>query len=673
MSHQSDLIAADIDAYLAEHERKDLLRLLTCGSVDDGKSTLIGRLLHDSNMVYADHLKALEADSAIMGSAGDGLDLALLMDGLKAEREQGITIDVAYRYFSTARRKFIIADTPGHEQYTRNMVTGASTAQLAIVMVDARKGVLAQTKRHTTIASLLGIRHLVVAINKMDLVDWSESTFRQIGKDYLTFVEQLENPVTPYLLPMSALTGDNVVNRSEHMDWFDGPPLMEHLETVSVINDADLTRFRLPVQLVSRPNLDFRGFAGTIAAGVIRPGDRVTALPSGVSAAVERIVTFDGDLDQAGPGQAVTLTLDQEIDVSRGDVLVAEGQSMQRAHRVDADMVWMSEQPLTQGRQYLVQSTAGRSNATVSAIRYRLDINTLDREDTDTLGLNDIARCTVEVDRELLFDTYTANRTTGSFILIDRLTNATVAGGMIVGPSSHWDTEAPDTLLRRRSEITPEERAERYGQKPATILLTGLTGAGKRSIATALERMLFDAGRATMRLDGQNVRSGVSRDLGFTPPERSENVRRVSEVARLVNAQGMIAIAVLLAPDAEDRERLGDLIGRDRYVEVFVDTPLEVCRERDPGGLYSALEAGTVLDIPGVTSDYDAPTAPDLVVTDHGSSPVEAARTILDLLVERGLIPSPPVTASAVPSDVRPARRSGPQRGSGAGLGLPHD
>ena len=642
MSHSSDLIATDIDAYLAEHERKDLLRLLTCGSVDDGKSTLIGRLLHDSNMVYADHLQALEADSAVMGSAGDKLDLALLMDGLKAEREQGITIDVAYRYFSTQRRKFIIADTPGHEQYTRNMVTGASTAQLAIVMVDARHGVMQQTKRHTTIASLLGIRHVVVAINKMDLVDFSQSTFEQIKKDYEVFTDNLDGTIEPYFLPMSALLGDNVVNSSEEMPWFDGPPLMEHLETVDVTVDADLVRFRMPVQLVTRPDLDFRGFAGTVASGTVAPGDRVTALPSGVSATVERIVTFDGDLDLAGPDQAVTLTLDTEIDVSRGDVFVGAGddQDMLRAHRVDATLVWMAEAPMVPGKQYLLQSATGKSNASISAIRYRLDINTLEEESTSRLELNDIARCAVSVDRELLFDPYSQNRMTGSFILIDRITNATVAGGMIDGPSSHWDTQAPDTLQRRRSEITPEERAERYGQRPATVLLTGLTGAGKRSIATALERMLFDAGRATMRLDGQNVRSGVSRDLGFTPPERSENVRRVAEVARLVNAQGMIAIAVLLAPEAEDRERMAGLIGAERYVEVFVDTPLEVCRQRDPGGLYSALDAGTVLDIPGVTSDYDRPTSPDLVTSDHGSSPEAAAAQIMALLADRGFIPT---------------------------------
>ena len=639
MSHQSDLIATDIEAYLAEHERKDLLRFLTCGSVDDGKSTLIGRLLHDSHMVYEDHLKALEADSVTQGTTGDAPDLALLTDGLKAEREQGITIDVAYRYFSTAKRKFIIADTPGHEQYTRNMVTGASTADLAIVMIDARHGVLPQTKRHTTIASLLGIRHVVVAVNKMDLADWSEDRFLEITKSYEAFAERLEHPPTPYFLPMSALTGDNVVNASEAMPWFDGPPLMAHLETVDVTPATTADALRMPVQLVTRPDLDFRGFAGTIASGVLRPGQEVTALPSGMTAAVDRIVTFDGDLDVAGPGQAVTVTLDREIDVSRGDVLVdADGARMQRSHRLDATLVWMAEQPLSPGRQYLLQGPSGHANASVSAIRHRIDIDTLDRVDADELSLNDIARCAVTVDRELLFDAYADNRTTGSFILIDRLTNATVAGGMVIGPSSHWDTRAAGTLTTEASAVTAGERAARYGQQPVTVLLTGLTGAGKRSIATALERRLFDLGRTTVRLDGQNVRQGVSRDLGFTPPERSENVRRVAEVARLVNGQGIIAIAAMLAPDAEDRERAGELIGRERFVEVFVDTPLEVCQDRDPGGLYSALAAGAAIDMPGVTSPYEAPSHPDLVTTDHDSTPEAAAEAILALLVERGFV-----------------------------------
>jgi bifunctional enzyme CysN/CysC len=644
MSHQSALIATDIDAYLEEHQRKDLLRLLTCGSVDDGKSTLIGRLLHDTGLIYADHLAALEADSVVSGTTGDQVDLALLMDGLKAEREQGITIDVAYRFFSTARRKFIVADTPGHEQYTRNMATGASTAQLAILMVDARKGVLPQTRRHSAIAALLGIRHVVVAVNKMDLVGYDRTTFEQIVADYGVVADRL-GITDPTFLPLSALDGTNVVEPAgDRMPWFDGPTLMEHLETVDVRADVTFDRVRLPVQLVVRPDLDFRGFAGTLAAGVLRPGDRVTALPSGVSSTVERIVTFDGDLDVAQPGQAVTVTLADEIDVSRGDVLVGgDGtgvQAMQRAHRVDATVVWMSEQELRPGRQLLLQSVSGRSNASIVSIRHRLDVDTLDEVPAETLGLNDIARCVVSVDRELLFDPYELDRTTGSFVLVDRLTNATVAAGMLVGPSSVWDAEAASTLRRQASSITAEERAARYEQQPVTVLLTGLTGAGKSAIATALERRLFDAGHVAVRLDGENVRQGVSRDLGFTAPERSENVRRVAEVARLVNNQGIVAIAALAAPAADDRARFAELIGDDAFVEVHVDTPLEVCRDRDPGGLYSAQAAGAAIDLPGVTSPYEAPTDPDLAVSDHPAGADAAADAVLTLLRARGYLRS---------------------------------
>ena len=638
MSHQSDLIATDIEGYLAEHEDKDLLRFLTCGSVDDGKSTLIGRLLHDSHMIYEDQLEAVKADSTTQGSTGGELDLSLLMDGLKAEREQGITIDVAYRYFSTKRRKFIIADTPGHVQYTRNMVTGASTAQLAVVMVDARHGILPQTKRHSTIAHLLGIKHVVVAINKMDLVDWSQESFQQIRKEYEAFADGLGATFDAYFLPMSALTGDNVVNQSEEMPWFDGVPLMEHLETVDVASDKDYDHFRLPVQLVSRPDLDFRGFQGTIASGVVRPGDEVTVLPSGVSSTIERIVTFDGDKDIAGPGDAVTVTLTDEIDVSRGDVLVHDAKSMARGHKVDAMLVWMNETPLRTGASYLLQSVGGLSNATVPTIRYQLDMDTLERVEPEKLELNSIARVAVEVDRELLFDPYDQNRTTGSFILVDRLTNATVAAGMVTGKSSAWDQEALDTLQRAVSLVTPAERATRFAQQPATILLTGLTGAGKSTIAKALERRLFDSGRVTVRLDGQNVRQGVSRDLGFTAPDRSENVRRVAEVGRLLNDQGIIAIAAMLAPDAEDRERARDVVGDHRFIEVHVDTPMEVCRERDPGGLYSALESGAVIDLPGVSSEYQAPTDPDIVTTDWDRTADEAAEEIVDLMRERGML-----------------------------------
>jgi bifunctional enzyme CysN/CysC len=637
MSHQSDLIATDIEAYLDEHERKDLLRFLTCGSVDDGKSTLIGRLLHDSKMIYEDQLASLEADSTTMGTTGDRIDLALLTDGLKAEREQGITIDVAYRYFSTAQRKFIIADTPGHEQYTRNMATGASTCQLAIILIDARHGVLPQTKRHSYIASLLGIRHIVVAVNKMDLVDWSRARFEEIRADYQDFTKGLDL-VDPYFLPISALDGDNVVEPGDRAPWFQGPTLMRHLETVDVEAGVDLEHFRLPVQMVLRPDLDFRGFAGTIASGVLRPGDEVVALPSGVRSRVARIVTFDGDLEQAGPGRAVTVTLTDEIDVSRGDLLVKEGARPVRAHDVDAMVVWMNDTALEPGKQYLMQTAAGISNAAVTAIRHRVDINTLDEEPASSLGLNEIGRCALSADRELLFDPYVQNRQTGAFILVDRLTNATVAAGMIISASSSWDRTPQSSLTRHLSEITPSERAVRFGQRPATVLLTGLTAAGKSTIATALERRLFDRGKATVRLDGENVRMGISRDLGFSAQERSENLRRVAEIARLVNDQGLLAIAALVAPKDTVRDQARELVGEERYVEVFVDTPIEVCRERDPHGLYEAAERGDIPQFPGVSATYDRPDDADLRVDTSVQDVDECVEAILELLDARGFL-----------------------------------
>ena len=637
MSHASDLIASDIEAYLAEHERKDLLRLLTCGSVDDGKSTLIGRLLHDSKMIYEDHLAILEAESTTIGSAGDQVDLALLMDGLKAEREQGITIDVAYRYFSTARRKFIIADTPGHEQYTRNMVTGASTCQLAVILIDARLGVLAQTRRHSYIASLLGIRNVVVAVNKMDLVDWSEERFDEICDDYRIFAKGLPQ-IDPYFLPMSALLGDNVVDAGGNLAWFDGPPLMEHLETVDVEVGVDLERLRMPIQMVVRPDLDFRGFAGTVASGVIRPGDEVVAMPSGLRSTVERIVTFDGDLEVAGPGRAVTVTLADEIDVSRGDLLVGVEHAPTRAHEMEAMLVWMASEEMAPGQRYLLQSANEIGNVAVASIRHRVDVDTLEERAAASLGLNDIARCSIRADRELIFDPYASNRQTGSFVLVDRMSNATVAAGMILGASSRWDRQPDAGLNRQASSISQGERSARFGQQPCTVLLTGLTAAGKSTIATALERRLFDRGRTAIRLDGENVRLGISRDLGFSSQERSENLRRVAEVARLVNNQGLIAIAALVAPKDEVRARARELVGGDRYVEVFVDTPLEVCRERDANGMYEAADSGEIPQFPGVSATYDRPTDMDLRVDTSVLDVDECVDAIMDLLAGRGYL-----------------------------------
>ena len=638
MAHQSDLIATDIEAYLAEHERKDLLRLLTCGSVDDGKSTLIGRLLHDANLIYEDHLIALESDSVVSGTTGDRVDLALLMDGLKAEREQGITIDVAYRYFSTARRKFIIADTPGHLQYTRNMVTGASNCQLAIILIDAREGVLEQTRRHSYIASLLGIRHVVVAVNKMDLVGYDQTIFEAIRDDYLAFAGQLGD-VVPYAVPISALEGDNVVNSSNGMGWFDGPPLMEHLETVDVAADVDVERLRFPVQLVQRPDHSFRGFAGTIASGILRPGQPVVALPSGISSTVERLVTFDGDLELAGPGDAVTVTLADEIDLSRGDLLAGPGQEPARAHDIDATVVWMAADEVRPGQQLLLQSVGGLSNVSLRAIHHRIDMATLEREPAECLGLNDIALCELVVDRELLLDPYDVNPTTGSFILLDRLTNVTVAAGMIVGAASAWDRQPAAGLTRQPSEITAAERAARFDQQPATVVLTGMTGAGKTTIARGLERRLFDRGRTVLRLDGENLRTGISRDLGFSAEDRSENLRRAAEIAKLANDQGLICVVAVQAPAASVRERVRELVGHGRYVEVFLDADERVRRARDPHGLYQAADAGEIEPLPGVTTGYDRPVDPDLHL-DTGTQTVDASvQAIIELLAARDVLP----------------------------------
>jgi bifunctional enzyme CysN/CysC len=637
MSHKSDLIATDIDAYLAEHEQKDLLRFLTCGSVDDGKSTLIGRLLHDSKMVYEDQLAALHKDSAAVGHAGEHVDLALLTDGLKAEREQGITIDVAYRYFSTSKRKFIIADTPGHEQYTRNMVTGASTCQLAIILIDARHGVLAQTKRHSYIASLLGIRHIAVAINKMDLVDWSRDRYNEIVADYLS-IATLLGIDEPLFLPMSALLGDGVVERGDHLGWYEGPTMMEHLESVDIESDMDLDRFRFPVQLVLRPDLQFRGFAGTIESGVVRPGETVRVQPSGTPATIERIVTFGGDLDRAGPGRAVTLTTTEEVDISRGDVLIGPDHPLLRSHDVDTMLVWMAEAPMEVGREYLVQQGNRRLNARVTKVLERVDINTLESRPSNVLELNDIARVTLVADAELLFDPYTDNRATGSFILIDRLTNATVGAGMIRGEAGSWDKQTDARVSPQVSEVTAYERSIRYGQEPVTVFLTGLTGAGKSTIAKALERAMFNRGRASIRLDGENIRLGISRDLGFSPQERSENLRRVAETANLVNNQGIIVVVAHLAPKADVRARARELIGPERFVEVFLDPPIEVCRERDTSGLYEAADRGDLEDFPGVSAAYDRPTDADVVLDTSRLGVDECVARIIQLLDGRGFL-----------------------------------
>ncbi|VXB24132.1 sulfate adenylyltransferase subunit CysN [Pseudomonas sp. 8O] len=631
MSHQSDLIGQDILAYLAQHERKELLRFLTCGNVDDGKSTLIGRLLHDSKMIYEDHLEAITKDSKKVGTTGDDIDLALLVDGLQAEREQGITIDVAYRYFSTAKRKFIIADTPGHEQYTRNMATGASTCDLAIILIDARYGVQTQTKRHSFIASLLGIKHIVVAVNKMDLKDFDQGVFEQIKADYLAFAEKINlRPTTLEFVPMSALKGDNVVNRSERSPWYTGQSLMEILETVEVAGDRNFDDLRFPVQYVNRPNLNFRGFAGTLASGIVRKGDEIMALPSGKTSKVKSIVTYEGELEQAGPGQAITLTLEDEIDVSRGDMLVHADNRPLVTDSFEAMLVWMGEEPMLPGKKYDIKRATSYVQGSIPSIVHRVDVNTLEQGAASELRLNEIGRVKVALDAPIALDGYEYNRTTGAFIIVDRLTNGTVGAGMIIAdPVAHGGGQHG-----RLAHVSTEERASRFGQQPATVLFSGLSGAGKSTLAYAVERKLFDMGRAVYVLDGQNLRHDLNKGLPQDRAGRAENWRRAAHVARQFNEAGMIALAAFVAPDAEGREQAKALIGAERLVTVYVQASPQICRERDPQGLYAA--GGD--NIPGEGFPYDVPLDADLVIDTQTQSVEEGVKAVLDLLRSRGAI-----------------------------------
>jgi bifunctional enzyme CysN/CysC len=643
MSHASDLIAEDIEAYLAEHERKEILRFLTCGSVDDGKSTLIGRLLHDSKMIYEDQLAAIQRDSVKSGTQGEEIDLALLVDGLQAEREQGITIDVAYRYFSTTKRKFIIADCPGHEQYTRNMVTGASTCEAAIILIDARHGVLTQTRRHTFIASLLGIRHVIVAINKMDLVEFSEARFEEIKADYLAFCEQLDIEDL-HFIPMSALKGDNVVEPSAHMPWYQGATLMYLLETVHVAADRNHGDFRFPVQWVNRPNLDFRGYCGTIASGIVRPGDEIMVLPARTTSTVERVVTYDGDLDEAAAPLAVTLTLADEIDVSRGDMIVHRENLPAVRDRFDATIVWMHDDALVPGREYIIKHSTRQVTGAIARIRHRVDVNTLEKQATPTLAMNEIGRCEVRLNQPIAVDRYDHNSETGAFIVIDRITNLTVGAGMVsdVGATAQrteaWDAEPTATHTLADRAVGADELAGRLGQQAVTLLFTGLTASGKTSIAQGVERALFDAGHLATTIDGQQLRTGISRDLGFTAAERSENLRRGIEVARVVNQAGVIALCAFVAPHELPRRRAREVVGDDHFLEIFVDAPLELCRTRDERGLYDAADRGDIPDFPGVSAEFEPPRDPALVLPTAELSIEDCVARVVTLLRERGLV-----------------------------------
>ncbi len=635
MAHVSNLIADDIEQYLKTHETKELLRFITCGSVDDGKSTLIGRLLYESKMLFEDQLSALEADSKKMGTQGENLDFALLVDGLAAEREQGITIDVAYRFFSTENRKFIVADTPGHEQYTRNMITGASTADAAILMVDARKGILTQTRRHSYLVSLVGIRHILVAINKMDLVDYSEQTYRTIVEDYRAFASQIGLSHITFI-PMSAFKGDNIITQSANMPWYTGTTLMGYLESVEI--DADRMQhaaFRLPVQWVNRPNLDFRGFAGTIASGVVKTGERVRALPSGRESTVARIVTADGDLSQAVAGQSVTLTLADEIDISRGDVISAIDAPASVADQFEATIVWMSDEPMLPGRRFLLKIGAHTVNVEIGHIKHKVNVNTLEQLAATQLTLNEIGICNLSLDKPIAFDPYKDNRETGGFILIDRMSNNTIAAGML-----DFALRRASNIHRQTVDINKSVRAAAKQQKPCVIWLTGLSGAGKSTIANLVEKKLYALGNHTYLLDGDNVRLGLSKDLGFTEADRVENIRRIAEVAKLMVDAGLIVITAFISPFAAERRMARSLVEAGEFVEIHVNTPLDVAEVRDPKGLYKKARRGELKNFTGIDSPYEVPETPELRIDTTQCTAEEAADQVIRKLVELGNIQS---------------------------------
>jgi bifunctional enzyme CysN/CysC len=622
----------DVGRYLEADDRKTLLRFITCGSVDDGKSTLIGRLLYESKLIFDDQLAALEADSRRVGTQGGALDFALLVDGLAAEREQGITIDVAYRFFTTERRKFIVADTPGHEQYTRNMATGASTADVAVILADARKGVLTQTRRHSFIVAMLGIKHVALAVNKMDLAGYDQAVFDRIAADYREFAASLGlSDVTA--IPISALRGDNVVEPGANMPWYDGPPLITYLETVEAGRDAVSGPFRLPVQLVTRPDLDFRGYAGIITGGTVRPGDEVRVLPSGATATVQRIVTYDGDLPTAEAGQSVTLTLDREIDVSRGDMITSAADPAGLADQFEAHLVWMHTDPLLPGRPYLMKLGSTAATCSVTHIKHGINVNTLQRTPATTLAVNDIAVANIATDRRLPFDPYQANRESGGFVLIDRLTNATVGAGLI-----DFALRRSDNIHWQALDVTKEARVAIKGHRPGVVWFTGISGAGKSTIANALERRLHALGCHTATLDGDNVRHGLGRDLGFTDADRVENIRRVGEVARLMADAGLLVLVSFISPFRAERDAARALVDAGEFVEVFVDTPLRVAEGRDRKGLYRKARAGNLPHFTGIDSSYEPPPSPEVRIDTMTSSVEESVEQIVSQLRAQGIV-----------------------------------
>ncbi|SNS36932.1 adenylylsulfate kinase /sulfate adenylyltransferase subunit 1 [Sphingomonas laterariae] len=629
-SYKADaLIAEDIDAYLVQHQHKSLLRFITCGSVDDGKSTLIGRLLYDSKMIFEDQLAALEADSKRVGTQGQEIDFALLVDGLAAEREQGITIDVAYRFFATDKRKFIVADTPGHEQYTRNMVTGASTADLAVILIDARKGVLTQTRRHSYLAHLIGIRNIVLAVNKMDLIDYDQAQYEAIVEDYRVFATSIgiEDFVA---MPISGFKGDNITGPSPNTPWYKGPALIEHLETVELDVTTDQAKpFRMPVQWVNRPNLDFRGFSGLVATGTVKPGDAVRVLPSGKTSTVSRIVTMDGDLDQAVAGQSVTICLADEVDCSRGDVLSIADTPPQAADQFEATIVWMADEEMLPGRPYWLKLGTQTVTANIQAPKYQVNVNTMEHLAAKTLDLNAIGVANLSTDRQLVFEPYEQDRDLGGFILIDKLTNATVAAGML-----HFSLRRAQNVHWQALDISRDAHSNLKNQKPAVLWFTGLSGAGKSTIANLVEKKLHRMNRHTFLLDGDNVRHGLNKDLGFTDADRVENIRRVGEVAKLMTDAGLIVITAFISPFRQERQMVRDMMKSGEFLEVHIDTPLAEAEARDVKGLYKKARSGELANFTGIDSPYEAPTNPEIRIDTTKMTPEQAADLIVEELLK---------------------------------------